>query len=528
MLTPWLPVICVLSEFVGFAICTQHRPSSEDDPGPTVPLTTGIVRGFRYILPHLSSLKGVAFLGIPFAKPPVGELRFLYPKPVDSWSGIRNATTLPNSCYQAPDLFFGPDFYGSSMWNPNTPVSEDCLYVNVWIPVAKASGKWKPDIERLPVMVWIYGGGFYSGTSTLDVYDGQMLASVNKVIVVSVAYRVGALGFLCLDDPSAPCNVGMFDQLLALDWVQQNIRRFGGDPDNVTLFGESAGAASVSLHLLSRLSRDKFRRCILQSGTANMPWATTSLAEGKRRSIELAESYLDCKNAGDDMQNLSNCLRSVEAPFLVDQQWVSRGILQFPFLPVVDGFFLTEEPSVSLRHRRFKKCPILLGSNRNEGSWFIVYELSDHLSRDRKSMPRKEFLSALRQLFFYYPQYRSQKNSSAVLDAAIAFRYTDWTDQNSTDSNVAALDSAIGDYFFFCPLNDFAQSYASAGLRVYSYYFVHRYASNPWPEWMGVLHGDDVLFVFGHVLKQGLDYTESDRGLSRLVMRYWTNFARTG
>src|SRR6218665_3118964 len=278
MLTALVPMLCALGALVGVAICNHRSSAAENNHDPTVSLTTGVVRGFRYTLPHLSSsLQGVAFLGIPFAKPPEGPLRFLYPEPIGPWSGIRNATTLPNSCYQTRDLFFGPDFYGSNMWNPNTPVSEDCLYVNVWVPVEKASGKWKSGLGMLPVMVWIFGGGFYSGTSTLDVYDGQILASVNKVIVVSVAYRVGALGFLCLDDPSAPCNVGMFDQLLALDWVQRNIRRFGGDPDNVTLFGESAGAASVSLHLLSRLSRDKFRRCILQSGTGNIPWATTSL-----------------------------------------------------------------------------------------------------------------------------------------------------------------------------------------------------------------------------------------------------------
>jgi len=125
------------------------------------------------------------------------------------------------------------------------------------------------------------------------------LAAEYDVLLVSIGYRVGALGFFCLDHPSAPCNAGLFDQLLGLQWIQNNIAAFGGDPGNVTLFGESAGSVSVSLHLLSPLSRDLFHRAILQSGTANMPWATTSMAEGKLRSEELAITYLGCPRTSD-------------------------------------------------------------------------------------------------------------------------------------------------------------------------------------------------------------------------------------
>jgi len=149
--------------------------------------------------------------------------------------------------------------------------------------------------------VWIFGGGFYSGTTTLDVYDGQILAAEHDVVVVSIGYRVGALGFLCLDHPSAPCNAGLHDQLAGLRWVQRNVGAFGGDPNNVTLFGESAGSVSVSLHLLSPLSKELFHRAILQSGSANMPWATTSMEEGKLRSEELAITYLGCPRT-DNMQ----------------------------------------------------------------------------------------------------------------------------------------------------------------------------------------------------------------------------------
>ena len=208
-----------------------------------------------------------------------------------------------------PDLFFGEDFPGSTMWNPNTEMSEDCLMVNVWVPDDGGSrhARRRKTEEKKPVMVWIFGGGFYSGTTTLDVYNGQILAAEYDVVVVSIGYRVGALGFLCLDHPSAPCNMGLYDQLMGLQWVQRNIGAFGGNVNNVTLFGESAGSVSVSLHLLSPLSRDLFHRAILQSGSANMPWATTSKAEGKLRSEELAITYLGCSRTEDMQVTFTGC-----------------------------------------------------------------------------------------------------------------------------------------------------------------------------------------------------------------------------
>lgn len=477
----------------------------------------GRVRGIRYHLPALGKAVD-AYLGIPFAKPPVGHLRFRHPQPLDPWQGIYNATKLPNSCYQAPDVYFD-DFRGSTMWNPTTRVSEDCLYLNVWVP------KTHPRIRRSAVFVWIYGGGFYSGTTTLNVYDGKVLAAMNHIIVVSIGYRVGALGFLATGHSSAPGNAGMFDQLMGLEWVQHNIRYFGGDPNNVTLCGESAGSLSVSLHLLSPLSRAKFHRAIMQSGTANMPWGTLDIHEAKRRSLELATDYLHCEKT-DDMARIVNCLRRVPPQKLVEEQWVSRGVMQFPFLPVIDGAFLIEPPEISLRRKSFKKCPILLGSNLNEGSFFIIYELNEWLNLDSIQMSRNEFEKSVDMLFFNYPQY-PLRNNEFGLDA-IAYQYTDWLDLDNHRNNVRQLDNAVGDCHFTCHVNHFAYTYASAGEMVYMYYFTHRYSSNPWPEWMGVLHGDEIVFTFGEPFKPGLNYTESERELSRQMMKYWTNFAKTG
>lgn len=374
-------------------------------------------------------------------------------------------------------------------------------------------------------MVWVFGGGFYSGTTTLNLYDGKFLAAENNIIVVSIAYRLGAFGFLALNHGSAPGNAGLFDQLMALEWVQKNIRHFGGDPDNVTLFGESAGSVAVSLHLLSPLSVTKFNRAILQSGTANMPWAVLSMAEGKQRSLELAVEILGCENSRD-MDVLTECLRAIPAQRLVEDQWVTRGPVQFPFLPVVDGTFLLEPPEETMRRHGFKKCPILIGSNLNEGSTYVIYELSELVSLTSTSMTRDQFYASVARIFPYYPRYN--RTIGALTLEAIRFQYTNWIDRDNEQENLKALDAALGDSQFICPVNAFALAYAEAREHVYAYFFTQRYSTNPWPRWMGVLHGDDIMFMFGEALKTGLNFTEEEKELSRAMMRYWTNFAKTG
>ena len=350
---------------------------------------------------------------------------------------------------------------GSSMWNPPGKVSEDCLYLNVWVPYNR------PRTRRSPVMVWIYGGGFYSGTTTLNLYDGKILADHNNIIVVSIGYRVGAFGFLSLDHPNVPGNAGMFDQLMALEWVQQNIRHFGGDPNTVTLFGESAGSVSVSLHLLSPLSHGKFHRAIMQSGSANMPWATLTQAEAKRRSLELA-TILGCQKT-DVMPDVADCLRQITPQRLADEQFVARGPLQFPFLPVVDGIFLPDTPKNLLSRGAFKRCPLLTGSNVNEGSYFIIYELDQYMNLTHITMTRHEFQLALDYLFLYFPQYPQKINPFAI--DAVRYQYTNWQDQNDIRENVRMLEAALGESQFICPGSQWALAYAEAGEKVYSYYF---------------------------------------------------------
>nr|AAK09373.1 acetylcholinesterase precursor [Schizaphis graminum] len=456
-----------------------------------------------------------AWLGIPYAKKPIGDLRFRHPRPIDRWDTttpetILNCTTPPNTCVQIFDTLFG-DFPGATMWNPNSPVSEDCLYINVVVP--------KPRPQNAAVMVWIFGGGFYSGSATLDIYDPKILVSEENVILVSMQYRVASLGFLYFDTEDVPGNAGLFDQLMALQWVHENIKLFGGNPNNVTLFGESAGAVSVSLHLLSPLSRNLFNQAIMESGSSTAPWAILSREESFNRGLKLAKA-MGCPDDRNTIHKTVECLRKANSSVMVEKEWDHVAICFFPFVPVVDGAFLDDHPQKSLSTNNFKKTNILMGSNSEEGYYSIFYYLTELFKKEENVMvSRENFIKAIGQL---------NPNADAAVKSAIEFEYTDWFSPNDPEKNRNALDKMVGDYQFTCNVNEFAHKYALTGNNVYMYYFKHRSLNNPWPKWTGVMHGDEISYVFGDPLNPNKRYEIEEIELSKKMMRYWTNFAKTG
>ncbi|MBN3298322.1 ACES Acetylcholinesterase, partial [Amia calva] len=458
--------------------------------------------------------------------------------------------TYPKACYQYVDTSY-PGFPGTEMWNPNQEMSEDCLYLNVWVP--------SPRGQNLTVMVWVYGGGFYSGSSSLDVYDGRYLAHSEKVLVVSMNYRVGAFGFLALHgSPEAPGNVGLLDQRLALQWVQENIHSFGGNPKLVTIFGESAGGASVGMHLLSPDSRPTFTRAIMQSGVPNCPWATVSPVEARRRATLLAK-LVGCQGSNDT--ELVDCLRSRPPQELIDQEWLVlpyNSLFRFSFVPVVDGVVIPDTPEAMINSGNFKDTQILLGVNQDEGSYFLLYG-APGFSKDNESLiSREDFLEGVK---------LSVPHASDIGLEAVVLQYTDWMDENNPVKNRDAMDDIVGDHNVICPLLHFAGAYAQRAAQsssssassyspssssfstsasggsggavpsgqagstqggVYAYYFDHRASNLVWPEWMGVIHGYEIEFVFGLPLEGRFNYTAEEERLSRKIMRYWANFARTG
>ncbi|XP_064009341.1 cholinesterase isoform X1 [Pogoniulus pusillus] len=452
-----------------------------------------------------------AFLGIPYGQPPIGQLRFRKPEPRESWSDIWDATRHANSCYQLIDTTF-PGFAGSEMWNPKTNLSEDCLYLNVWIP--------SPKPKNATVMVWIYGGSFESGSTSLPVYDGKFLARAERVIVVSMNYRTGSLGFLALPgNQEAPGNAGLFDQRLALQWVQENIAAFGGNPKSVTIFGESAGSVSVSYHILSPQSHPLFTRAIMQSGSANAPWAAVTAVEARNRTVALAKA-LQCPTSNE--AELILCLRDKDPNDLLEKEVFAVAhdpLLRVYFQPTVDGDFLSDMPEALIESGLFKPTQILIGVNKDEGSAFLVYGLPG-FSKDHDSLINQtEFKTALTLSF---------PEASQLAVEAIIFQYTDWENEQKAEHYRDAMDDVVGDYNIICPVVDFATKFAQQGHKAFFYFFDHRSSKLPWPEWMGVMHGYEIEFVFGLPLERRVNYTKAEQALSRSMLRHWATFAKTG
>ncbi|XP_047451175.1 acetylcholinesterase-like [Mugil cephalus] len=456
-----------------------------------------------------------AFLGIPYAKPPVGTLRFRAPERVDKWEGVKDATQFPNSCYQVPDTTF-PGFIGEEMWNANRPLSEDCLYLNVWSPQIN---KTQPPLLA-PVLVWIYGGGFTTGTSSLDIYDGRFLSKTEGVVVVSMNYRLGAFGFLSLpDNKNIRGNAGLLDQRLALEWVANNIAAFGGDPSMVTLFGESAGSGSVGFHLLSPGSQPFFQRAIMQSGSPNAPWATISQTEAGQRALKLA-TLLGCTTSHP--AHLEMCLQQAEPTDITELQYKAMlhpSFLGFPFAPVVDGDFLPDKVEMLLTSDKLTKKDLMLGVNKDEGTYFLVYGVPGFSNQGPSLITRKEFLKGVEIVM---------KKESDVAKQSAIFQYTDWTEENARVKNRDLLGSLTGDQLFNCPVIEFAQRYSQNGGKTFLYLFNHRSSINRWPEWMGVMHGYEIEFIFGMPLNTNLGYTKNEVNMTKKLMKHWTNFARAG
>lgn len=456
------------------------------------------------------------FLGIPYAKPPIGALRFRPPQAADKWDKTLEASSFPNSCYQLPDKMF-PGFRGAEMWNPNTPISEDCLYLNVWSPNVNRS---QPQPQPLaPVMVWIYGGGFISGTSSLPMYNGRFLSQSENVVVVSMNYRLGAFGFLALPGHnSIRGNAGLMDQQLALRWVAENIAAFGGDPSKVTLFGESAGSASVGYQLLSPGSKDLFQRAVMQSGSPNAPWARVSQETAWHRSKTLVQ-VLGCPLSPN--AQMEACLQLAKAKDIATKQFELPGAshVSFPFAAVVDGSFLTRSIEEMWNSNDLPKKEVLLGINQDEGTYFVPYGVPGFNLSGQSLLTRDQFLKVVPRAMSGSPD--------QVIEAAI-LQYTDWTDEQNTLKNRDNLARLHGDNMFVCPVKEFMQKYSQKGAKIFLYWFDHRSSVNPWPEWMGTMHGYEIEFVFGMPLDASLEYTKNEVNMTKKFMKHWANFAKTG
>ncbi|XP_077999628.1 neuroligin-4, Y-linked-like [Glandiceps talaboti] len=462
--------------------------------------TYGRLRGMRAVQTDGKLLD--VYLGIPFAAPPVGDLRFAAPKQPDSWNFIRDALSFSPVCPQNSGYY---------------TESEDCLYLDVYTPYANKS----PTSSKLPVMVWIHGGCLEAGAG--QEYDGSILAQ-NDVVVVTVNYRLGALGFLSTDDSVAAGNWGLLDNIMALQWVRDNIEYFGGDRNKVTIFGQSSGGNSVSLLLFSPLAKGLFHGAISQSGTAESHWGVYRSPYNPRDSADQLADSLGCSKISSVV--MIECLRSktwqriASQTVTVPEDWCQ-------WTPNVDGYVIRDDPSNLMSKGNFNKVPFIVGSVKDE-FWYSQKTMTKALFDTR--------LSYLVNAMFDYTG-----NTDAIFDS-IEYEYTEPTDPDNTEEIRNQWVAMYTDQEYTAPVDYHAKHHALLQENTYKYSFHYRSKFNPSPPYQGVTHGKDLAYEFGTPFLEPNRtcpwgcynnwydsqpyWTNADRDMSGLSMTLFTNFAK--
>uniref|UniRef100_A0A8C2JUF5 Carboxylic ester hydrolase n=1 Tax=Cyprinus carpio TaxID=7962 RepID=A0A8C2JUF5_CYPCA len=474
----------------------------QTDSGPVVVLKHGSVRG-QYMKAKGSEKVVEQYLGIPFAQPPVGPLRLAAPGPVQGWEGIRNATQHPSICLQNPDIL---PIVIKSVAVDYTPtgVSEDCLYLNVYTPSQRSES------DKLPVMVWIHGGALVMGGACT--FDGSSLAAYENIVVVVIQYRLGILGYFSTGDKNSQGNWGFLDQIAALQWVQQNIEVFGGDPQSVTIAGQSAGGISASFLTLSPMTKGLFQRAVFQSGVA------TVMSYSVKDPLMLAKvvaNVTECDFSSNEV--LTKCIKELTEEQIVN---ASKKKHIFPGA-IVDGEFLKAQPEELLKSKDFHKVPILAGTTNHEFGWMLSQAL---VSKDWVKGMDAKTVKQLLDIFI--------KDGAPRVNEIIVEEYL--KNAKTPEDIRDAFTEMMGDIFMVIPSITVASYHRDAGVPVYMYEFQQRPSifKDLRPSFVKADHGDDLGFVFGacfwdgHIKVEAL--TEEENQLCRTVMGYWANFIRTG
>lgn len=392
-------------------------------------------------------------------------------------------------------------------------MDEDCLYLNIWRPSAV-----KPD-NPFPVFVWIHGGGYY--TQTGNNYDGSAMAGAGNIIVVTINFRLGLLGFLNIPGSELKGNYGMLDQVAALKWIQDNIAAFGGDPTRVTIAGQSSGAASVALHLMSPLSKGLFHQAILQGGGATSPFATYT-----SKDPNYGKQYL--KKLNCISEDMLPCLRSKTREEILKaiDSFADVNLGKDLPLATVDGHFLPSEPSILLKQGRFQKVKTIIGVNKNCGS-MALWKLHSKAAAGQQ-IDHAVFQKAVNESLLV------QNGENDMIRRAILYKYTHHADPDSPQHIEENWQRLVGDSWFVAPAIKLARALAKAGVPPFFYYFTHRALHSVYPESYGVCHGDEVPYVFGGpfsrmaTLPLATKYTELERGLCQGILETWGNFITFG
>lgn len=446
--------------------------------GDSVYVDGGLVRG-------TTSPSGIAFLGIPYAAPPLGKLRWRAPAPVEPWRGARLADRMPTKCAQLTGFLGAPRLVGQ----------EDCLYLNVWVPPRGGA--------KLPVLFFIHGGGLIGGSTSDAFIQGSRLAERGNVIVVTMEYRLGILGYLAHPSLSAETdyggsgNYGLMDQVSALGWVQRNISAFGGDPANVTIFGESSGATSVCALVASPRTRGLFARAIMESSAC----LSQPKAEAEQEGVANA-AKAGCPGTGPEV---AECLRNRPLESVVlfppSELLTKQDFRRTSSLITVDGEWLPESPYRLIRKGKGQAVPLIVGNNAHEGFFFVpVYFNAEQLAAQMASLFGP--LSTAR-IYARYP-------SGA---------YSDETER---------AQAIFADAMFECGIRRLAR-YRAEGTSEPVFRYVNNYRIRVLGRPLPAAHVLELPFVFQNMADlKGPFVSEEEREMETLFLNYWTQFARTG
>ncbi|KAG5331842.1 NLGNY protein, partial [Acromyrmex charruanus] len=479
----------------------------------------------------VNTVRLTQYLGIPYAQPPLGNLRFMRPvtESLPSWTDVKNATQFAPSCPQATGQLKLHEKLFMQLLPPDMPdpgFDENCLFLNIFVP---SEGNRQND--QWPVMVWFHGGDFNTGTPAI--WDASVFVSKQKVLVVTVAYRLNILGFFTTTDSEASGNYGMFDQIAALDWIKRNINYFNGSPNNIVIFGHNSGAISVGLHMLSPLSKGKFHKAIAMSGDAI---SSVGTLEREKPIVDIITNKFGCDRR--PTSRLMECLRRLSADFLIKH---SSDIESWG--PIVDGEisnetdpFLAQHPRDILENGNFNAVPLMVGYTNNEQVLAYMEVIGDknpegglssenfetmitdeftaavEISDDNSTCESKPEMVANAVLFFYRP-YPTTTNMTVFRD-----RYLDL----QTEKNFAA------------GLTQLADKVAKKS-TAFVYRFDYRPKTQPVakdvPEWAGVPHMFELPFVWGlpHMTSVGAtQWNFNDKRMSESMMTMLATFAKGG
>lgn len=453
------------------------------------------------------------FRKIPYAKPPVADLRFKKPVPFGKWESILDATSFGPSCIQTPNPFI-------DKWLPNTHQSEDCLFLNIYTPDKILAN------EKKSVMVWVYGGGFQTGQGML--YNASHLSAVGDVIVVTINYRLGAFGFFSTGSKVAPGNYGLWDQKLAFEWVHSNIDSFGGNNMSITLFGQSAGALSLGLQSLHNGNKGLFHRVIFQSGVGNSAFSTKS--DPQTQAIQLAR-YVKCPEELTD--STMECLRNIPAREINNAtdkineytHSLDNVHIGIPFAPVIDHDFIKDKPVQLLRSSAsstdlFQSLDIMIGNAESEGSSLIITLFSRDDINVTNGIPSSYLCDRI------IPAVTSDYyDNITIINDKICEKYS--SEQSLQKQSELAMDY-YGDLFFYSPSIESINIHSvQTGSKQFLYLNTRHAVDNPrGVEWFKeAAHGDELFYLFPSLISNA---TNDDIAFSLMLIKYWTNFAKTG